>query len=268
MRSSHIGTKFDGDENLAELLADDTRAVLDRGVLLKVRDVIAASLSQTRFDEALAKMQSQTSQLIVGGQLQVVLGVASIVHERHLAWGRGASAQAASALGRVHPSRSGKRTKPSSLISSRLKSCRDTCGTCMQARQTVVSHSPTAMPPAGRGGRGRGAWCRPRCGCRPTTSCCAPWPASPAAAGAAFFWLVRGQPAGPPRSGAHIQVVGGRHELLHLLLREDVQRHEVALGVAVLARLGRGHVNHLGRDTGDARSAARPDGLHSPGGLA
>jgi len=66
MRSSHVGTALDGDDTLAELLADDTRKALDRGVLLKVRDVVAAALNEVRFREALDLMQEQTTQVIGG----------------------------------------------------------------------------------------------------------------------------------------------------------------------------------------------------------
>ena len=44
---------------------------------------------------------------------------------------------------------------------------------------------------------------------------------------------------------AYVKVVAGRDELLALLAREDVLRHEVALGVTVLASLGGGDVDHL-----------------------
>lgn len=39
--------------------------------------------------------------------------------------------------------------------------------------------------------------------------------------------------------------VCGRDDILQLLSGEDVGRREVSLGVAVLARLGRGYVHHL-----------------------
>lgn len=66
MRSSHVGTKLDGDENLAEILADDTRKVMDRAVLLKVRDVVRAAMDQAAFSRAIEQMQATTEQRIVG----------------------------------------------------------------------------------------------------------------------------------------------------------------------------------------------------------
>jgi hypothetical protein len=59
-------------------------------------------------------------------------------------------------------------------------------------------------------------------------------------------------------SGTHLEVVGRRDELLHLLAGEDVGGDEVALGVTVLAGLGGGDVNYLRRESrtlGGARSS-------------
>lgn len=44
----------------------------------------------------------------------------------------------------------------------------------------------------------------------------------------------------------HGRGVRGGDDVLKLLAGEDVGRGEVSLGVAVLARLGGGHVHHLG----------------------
>ena len=43
----------------------------------------------------------------------------------------------------------------------------------------------------------------------------------------------------------HVAVVGGGGQVLVFLAGEDVNAHKVALGVAVLARLGGGHVSNL-----------------------
>lgn len=72
MRSSHIGTKVDGDENLAEILADDTRRTMDRAVLLKVRDVVRAAMDQVAFDRAIAAMQATTKQMIEGNPAEAI----------------------------------------------------------------------------------------------------------------------------------------------------------------------------------------------------
>jgi hypothetical protein len=72
MRANHVGTRLDGDEHLAEILADDTRKVLDRAVLLKVRDVVANAMTQVALDKAIAAMQETTSQMIEGNPAQAI----------------------------------------------------------------------------------------------------------------------------------------------------------------------------------------------------
>lgn len=64
MRSAHIGTRLDVDDEVAALLADDTRKVLDRGVLLKVRDTVRALLDPKAHSERVQRMSEQTQQLI------------------------------------------------------------------------------------------------------------------------------------------------------------------------------------------------------------
>ena len=49
----------------------------------------------------------------------------------------------------------------------------------------------------------------------------------------------------PARDVGHVHVVGGRADVLVLLVGEDVEGDEMDLGVAVLARLGRGHLDDL-----------------------
>jgi hypothetical protein len=64
MRSTHVGTRLDVDDDIAALLADDTRKVLDRGVLLKVRDTVRALLDSKAHQQRVDKMSEQTQQLI------------------------------------------------------------------------------------------------------------------------------------------------------------------------------------------------------------
>jgi hypothetical protein len=64
MRAAHIGTRLDVDDQIAELLADDTRKVLDRGVLLKVRDTIRALLDPKAHQARIDVMSDQTQQRI------------------------------------------------------------------------------------------------------------------------------------------------------------------------------------------------------------
>jgi len=66
----------------------------------------------------------------------------------------------------------------------------------------------------------------------------------------------------------HIHVVGGWAKFFELLASEDVNGHEMDLGVAVLAGLGGGHVDDLAGAVLDADEAVLPQGraLHWVGG--
>lgn len=66
MKKSHVGTRLDADDDFAGILADDTRRVLDQGILLKVRDMVRNAMSQVSFDAAIAKMQATTAQMVTG----------------------------------------------------------------------------------------------------------------------------------------------------------------------------------------------------------
>ncbi len=51
--------------------------------------------------------------------------------------------------------------------------------------------------------------------------------------------------APPEAARTHVEVVRRRRHLLILLAGEDINPHEVALSVTVLARLGGSNVHHL-----------------------
>lgn len=72
MRSAHIGTKIDGDEHLAAILADDTKLVMDRAVLMKVRDVVRAAMDADRFMEAIRLMEATTKQMVTGDPAKAI----------------------------------------------------------------------------------------------------------------------------------------------------------------------------------------------------
>ncbi len=55
----------------------------------------------------------------------------------------------------------------------------------------------------------------------------------------------------------HVHVVGGRADVLVLLVGEDVEGHHVDLGVAVLASLGSGHLHDLARVALEGRTRQR-----------
>lgn len=75
MRSAHIGTRLDVDDDIAALLADDTRKVLDRGVLLKVRDTVRALLNPAHHQARVDQMSEQTQQRIVSPNPAVAIEV-------------------------------------------------------------------------------------------------------------------------------------------------------------------------------------------------
>lgn len=66
LRAAHLGTRLDVDDSIANLLADDTRATLDRGVLLKVRDTVRALLSPNAHQSRVDAMSRQTQEKISG----------------------------------------------------------------------------------------------------------------------------------------------------------------------------------------------------------
>lgn len=72
LRAAHIGTKVDGDEHLAAVLADDTKLVMDRAVLMKVRDVVRAAMDEARFMEAIRQMEATTKQMVTGDPAKAI----------------------------------------------------------------------------------------------------------------------------------------------------------------------------------------------------
>ncbi len=58
----------------------------------------------------------------------------------------------------------------------------------------------------------------------------------------------------------HVHVMGGRTELLQLLPGEDVEGRQMDLGVSVLARLGRAHVDDLAGTVFDHDMATLAEG--------
>lgn len=72
LRAAHVGTRLESDEHIAGVLADDTRATMDRAVLLKVRDVVAAAMDSARFMEAIGRMQQQTGEMMRGDPAKAI----------------------------------------------------------------------------------------------------------------------------------------------------------------------------------------------------
>lgn len=66
MRAQHLGTKLDADENLARILADDTRKASDRALLMKVRDVVRLAMDAAAFQRAIEAMEASTEDMMRG----------------------------------------------------------------------------------------------------------------------------------------------------------------------------------------------------------
>ena len=66
LRAAHLGTRLDVDDQIAALLADDTRKTLDRGVLLKVRDTVRSLLDPKAHQVRVDAMSEQTQQVVTG----------------------------------------------------------------------------------------------------------------------------------------------------------------------------------------------------------
>lgn len=63
-RARHLGRRIDQGEDLNAIFSDETRAADDRALLLKVRDVVKASLSEAGFNQTLERMKGLTDQRI------------------------------------------------------------------------------------------------------------------------------------------------------------------------------------------------------------
>lgn len=71
LRAVHLGRRIEG-EDVAELLADDTKQVEDRAILLKVRDVVKAAFDEAKFRAWIDRMNGAVEQPIEGDVPKVV----------------------------------------------------------------------------------------------------------------------------------------------------------------------------------------------------
>lgn len=71
VRSAHIGTAY-GAEGVAEVLADDTKQTLDRGILLQARDVVHAALDEAKFNANIGRMQEMVGEKIEGDPIAAI----------------------------------------------------------------------------------------------------------------------------------------------------------------------------------------------------
>lgn len=68
-RANHTGARLDDNEALWK---DDTRKAEDKAILLKVRDMVDAAMSEGPFNEALEKMRATTGQKLKGDPVKAV----------------------------------------------------------------------------------------------------------------------------------------------------------------------------------------------------
>lgn len=66
MRANHVGSRTGDQEKIAHILSDEAIAADDNAILLKVRDVVRASVTQEFLDETVVKMRHSMNERIEG----------------------------------------------------------------------------------------------------------------------------------------------------------------------------------------------------------
>jgi hypothetical protein len=72
VRKFHIG-KSQGEEEVYELLTDDTKAITDQAFWAQVRDIVASSLQPTRFEKEVAKLRAAAEDKITNFDIPAVV---------------------------------------------------------------------------------------------------------------------------------------------------------------------------------------------------
>jgi hypothetical protein len=72
LRAAHIGRQASADESVYAMLTDETLRADDRAILLKVRDVCKAVISQESLDADLARMREATERRIEGNPVEAI----------------------------------------------------------------------------------------------------------------------------------------------------------------------------------------------------
>lgn len=68
----HVGGRISAQEDIYEMLSNETIAADDRAIMLKVRDVVRASFDEARFASRLSAMQETTTQKIIGNPAESI----------------------------------------------------------------------------------------------------------------------------------------------------------------------------------------------------
>lgn len=73
MRRNHVGRRnMLGDDNIQELLQDDTRRADDKVLLMKIRDVTRAALDEVQFRKEVDRFRESMGEKIVGNPVKVI----------------------------------------------------------------------------------------------------------------------------------------------------------------------------------------------------
>ena len=71
-RKHHVGARANQEEAIYEMLSDETRAADDRAILLKVRDVVKASLDEAVFKRTVERLRQAAGERIEGDPAKAV----------------------------------------------------------------------------------------------------------------------------------------------------------------------------------------------------
>jgi hypothetical protein len=80
MKSRHVGKRLgNGDDDLRELFSTETKEAEDRALMLKIRDLVKLTMTETFFEKQLTKMQVAAGNLLQGDPLKAVEEVQELV---------------------------------------------------------------------------------------------------------------------------------------------------------------------------------------------
>lgn len=80
MKSRHVGKRLGGgDDDLRELFSTETKEAEDRALMLKIRDLVKLTMTETFFNKQLEKMQVAAGNMLQGDPLQAVEAVQELM---------------------------------------------------------------------------------------------------------------------------------------------------------------------------------------------
>jgi hypothetical protein len=73
MKSRHVGKRLgNGDDDLRELFSTETKEAEDRALMLKIRDLVKLTMTETFFEKQLTKMQVAAGNMLHGDPLKAI----------------------------------------------------------------------------------------------------------------------------------------------------------------------------------------------------